>query len=143
MAHPRCFSRRVAIAMVLALGASAFVNLPAFAQLADPLPSWNDGATKQSITAFMARITQPGGADYVQPVDRIAVFDNDGTLWSEQPMYVQIAFAIDRVKAMAPLHPEWKDQQPYKAALEGDAATLAATDPRDLADHGDVDSTPG
>ena len=80
------------------------------AQSGDPLPSWNDGATKKSITDFVARVTTPGGADFVPVAERIAVFDNDGTLWAEQPMYFQLAFAIYRVKRMAPQHPEWKDK---------------------------------
>ena len=92
----------------------------------DPLPSWNDGATKQAITEFVARVTRQGSPDFVPPAERIATFDNDGTLWVEHPMYVQLAFALDRVKAMAPMHPEWKDKQPFKAALEGDLKTLAA-----------------
>src|SRR5215218_1286062 len=96
------------------------------AQTDDSLPSWNDGATKQAITTFVARVTTQGGPDFVPVEQRIAVFDNDGTLWIEQPMYVQLAFALDRVKAMAPLHPEWKDQQPFKAVLEGDMATVSA-----------------
>ena len=91
----------------------------------DPLPSWNDGATKKAITDFVARVTVQGGADFVPPAERIAVFDNDGTLWLEQPMYVQLAFALDRVKALASQHPEWKDKQPFKAVLEGDMKALA------------------
>ena len=93
----------------------------------DPLPSWNDGASKQAITDFVARVTQQGGADFVPLAERIATFDNDGTLWVEHPMYTQLAFALDRVRAMAPQHPEWQDTQPFKAALEGDLATLAAS----------------
>ena len=91
------------------------------------LPSWNDGAAKQSILNFVADVTQEGSPDFVPPADRIATFDNDGTLWVEHPMYTQLAFALDRVKAMAPMHPEWKDTQPFKAALEGDMKTLAET----------------
>ena len=91
----------------------------------DALPSWNDGATKKAITDFVARVTVQGGADFVPPAERIAVFDNDGTLWLEQPMYVQLAFALDRVKALASQHPEWKDKQPFKAVLEGDMKALA------------------
>ena len=86
----------------------------------DPLPSWNDGATKQAILKFVADVTKEGGAYYVPPAERIAVFDNDGTLWSEQPMYFQLAFAIDRVKALAPWHPEWKQKEPFKSVLGGD-----------------------
>jgi hypothetical protein len=92
----------------------------------DPLPSWNRGPAKSAIVEFVHRVTSPGGKGFVTEENRIAVFDNDGTLWSEQPMYFQLAFAIDRVKALAPQHPEWKDKQPFKAALEGDLNTLFA-----------------
>jgi haloacid dehalogenase-like hydrolase len=86
----------------------------------DPLASWNDGATKKSILDFVARVTEPGGPDYVAPKERIATFDNDGTLWSERPYPFQIAFALDQVKAMAAHHPEWQDKEPFKSALAGD-----------------------
>jgi phosphoserine phosphatase len=99
----------------------------AFAQSSDLLPSWNDGTAKKAITDFVAKVTKEGGPDYVPIPERIAVFDNDGTLWSEQPMYVQMVFAFDRVKALAPQHPEWKEKQPFKAALEGDMKTLLAS----------------
>ena len=95
------------------------------------LPSWNDGATKQAILNFVAAVTREGSADFVPRAERIATFDNDGTLWVEHPMYTQLAFALDRVKALAPLHPEWKNTQPFKAALEGDMKTLA-----ELGEHG-------
>ncbi len=101
-------------------------------QALDPLPSWNDGASKQAIVEFVGKITRQGGPDFVAPAARVAVFDNDGTLWTEQPMYVQLAFALDRVKAMAPLHPEWKDKQPFKAVLDGDMKTLAESGERGL-----------
>ncbi|HSQ70959.1 MAG TPA: HAD family hydrolase [Rubrivivax sp.] len=100
---------------------------PAALAQSDPLPSWNDGAAKARIIAFVRAVTAVGSRDFVPPADRIAVFDNDGALWSEQPMYFQLAFAIDRVKALAPQHPEWKAKQPFKAALEGDLKTLAAS----------------
>jgi len=90
-----------------------------------PLPSWNEGPSKNAIVEFVARVTRQGGPDFVPPVERIAVFDNDGTLWSEQPIPVQLAFALDRVKAFAPQHPEWKDKQPFKAVLEGDMKALS------------------
>ena len=90
------------------------------AQAADPLPSWNDGSTKQSILSFVAKVTRQGSAEFVSPVERIATFDNDGTLWAEQPLYFQLAFAIDRVKALAPRNPEWKDKEPFKSLLAGD-----------------------
>src|SRR5712692_10402887 len=98
----------------------------------DPLPSWNDTSAKQAIVDFVGRVTKAGGPDFVAPAERIATFDNDGTLWVEQPMYVQMAFALDRVKALAPLHPEWKDAQPFKAVLEGDMKTLAEAGERGL-----------
>ncbi|WP_422001071.1 HAD family hydrolase [Reyranella sp.] len=104
---------------------------PAFAQ-ADPLPSWNDGAAKRSLLDFVARTTAPGGADFVAAPERIAVFDNDGTLWTEQPFYFQAAFAIDQAKAMAPQHPEWKDREPFRSVLAGDMAGLAATGEKGL-----------
>jgi phosphoserine phosphatase len=91
---------------------------------ADPLPSWNEGPAKQAITAFVSDVTDAAGPDFLPPARRIAVFDNDGTLWVEQPMYTQLAFVLDRVRALAPTHPEWKTEQPFKAALEGDMKTL-------------------
>jgi phosphoserine phosphatase len=97
-----------------------------------PLSSWNDGGPRRAILAFVERVTRKGGPDYVAPAARIAVFDNDGTLWSEQPMYVQLAFTIDRVKTLAPSHPEWKTTQPFKAVLAGDTEALASTGERGL-----------
>jgi phosphoglycolate phosphatase-like HAD superfamily hydrolase len=102
-----------------------FVPHVAFAQ-SDVLPSWNDGVAKKSITDFVTRVTKEGGPDFVAVPERIATFDNDGTLWTEHPYYFQLAFAIDRIKAMAPQHPEWKNKQPFKALLEGDKKALAA-----------------
>ncbi len=90
----------------------------------DPLPSWNDGQAKESIFTFVEKVTKEGSTDFIPVPERIAVFDNDGTLWAEQPMYFQLFFAFDRVKALAPQHPEWKDQQPYKAILKGDQQTV-------------------
>ena len=86
----------------------------AVAQAADPLPSWNDGDAKQAILSFVTAVTREDSSEFVASAERIATFDNDGTLWVEQPMYVQLAFAIDRVKALAPLHPEWKDKEPFR-----------------------------
>src|ERR1700722_13000239 len=94
---------------------------------ADPLPSWNDGAAKHAIVDFVAAVTNTGIPDFVPLPERIAVFDNDGTLWPEQPIYVQAAFALDRVRALAPLHPDWKDRQPFKAVLDNDLKGLAAS----------------
>jgi len=99
---------------------------------ADPLSSWNETAPKKAITAFVERVTQEGGSDFVPVPERIATFDNDGTLWSEQPMYFQLAFALDRVKTLAPQHPEWKDKEPFRSALVGDFKTLAAGGERAL-----------
>ena len=89
-----------------------------YAQGQAPLPSWNEGSTKQSIVDFVGGVTTVGGPDFVKPEERIAVFDNDGTLWSEQPFYFQVAFVLDRMKAMAPKHPEWKDNPLYAAVLD-------------------------
>ncbi len=104
----------------------------AWAQTPDPLPSWNDGTTKKSITDFVARVTTPGGPDFVPVEQRIATFDNDGTLWCEQPVYFQVAFAFDRVKALAPQHPEWRNKQPFKALLDKDPKALAAAGEKGL-----------
>ncbi len=93
---------------------------------ADPLASWNDGAAKRAIIELVEATTKPTSPRFVAPEARIAVFDNDGTLWSEKPSYFQLAFALDRVRALAPQHPEWKTTQPFKAALEGDMKALAA-----------------
>ena len=92
----------------------------------DPLPSWNDGPTKQSIVDFVTKVTKDGGPDFVKPEDRVATFDNDGTLWIEQPMYNQFVFALDEVKAQANEHPEWKDKEPFKSVLAGDMKAVAA-----------------
>jgi hypothetical protein len=96
----------------------------------DWLPSWNDGPTKSSIIEFVGRVTS--GRDFIPENQRIATFDNDGTLWVEQPMYVQLAFALDRVKALAPLNPGWKNKQPFKAVLDGNMKALIASGERGL-----------
>jgi phosphoglycolate phosphatase-like HAD superfamily hydrolase len=93
----------------------------------DPLPSWNAGASKSAIVEFVEAVTAEGGPDYVPPDERIATFDNDGTLWVEQPYYTQLAFAFGRVRALAPEHPEWREQQPFKAVLENDVEALKAS----------------
>ena len=109
----------------LALAVTAALVLATLAQAqSDPLPSWNDTAPKAAIVAFVERVTKEGSADFVPELERIAVFDNDGTLWVEHPMYTQLVFALDRVKATASSHPEWKHTQPFKAVLEGDMKTL-------------------
>ena len=98
----------------------------------DPLLSWNDTAPKKAIIAFVEKVTKQGSPDFVRPNERIATFDNDGTLWAEQPIYFQFAFAIDRVKALAPQHPEWKKQQPFAAVLSGDNKALLASGQKGL-----------
>ncbi len=90
------------------------------------LASWNDGPTKQAIVEFMQKVTDKSGPDFVPAAERIATFDNDGTLWPSHPIYTQLAFALDRIKALAPRHPEWKTQQPFKAVLDNDLEALAA-----------------
>jgi phosphoserine phosphatase len=116
--------------------AAALVGLLAFtvsiAQAADPLPSWNDGKTKQSIVAFVEKVTQPGSPDFVPVPERIAVFDNDGTLWAEQPLPVQLYFVLDRVKALSARHPEWKTKKPFASLLKGDVKTALAGGERAL-----------
>lgn len=100
-------------------------SLSAFAR-SDPLPSWNDGPSKKAIVDCVTEVTKEGSPGFVPPAERVAVFDNDGTLWCEQPVYVQLAFALDRVKAMAPQHPEWKDAEPFKSVLAGDVRSALA-----------------
>ena len=109
---------------LLALTLALVATLPSSAQA--PLPSWQDSAPKQAITAFVAKVTTKDSPDFVPPAQRIAVFDNDGTLWGEQPMYFQAFFAFDRVKALAPQHPEWKDKEPFASVLKGDLKTALA-----------------
>ncbi|MGY4404022.1 HAD family hydrolase [Bradyrhizobium sp. USDA 3315] len=124
-------SKRTLLIALLALPLSTLVPARALSQT-DPLRSWNDGAAKTAIVDFVARVTTQGGRDFVPPAERIATFDNDGTLWTEQPYYFQLAFALDQVKAMAPEHPDWKTRQPFRALLEGDSKALAATGEKGL-----------
>ena len=121
--------RRSVLGWLLAIALACAVPL---ARAQDPLPSWNDGHAKSRIVAFVAAVTDPAGRDFVPPAERIAVFDNDGTLWSEQPVYVQLAFAVDRVRALAPQHPQWKTQQPFQGVLEGDLKAAAAAGEKGL-----------
>ena len=105
----------------------AFTSSNARAQ--DPLPSWNDTAPKKAIVAFVEKVTKQGSPDFVPVPERIATFDNDGTLWCEKPLPVQLFFMLDRVKTLAPQHPEWKDQEPFASLLKGDVkAALAGGD---------------
>lgn len=123
---------RAAFAIVtLALSAIAYA---AQAPADDPLPSWREGATKEAIVEFVHRVTDPGGPSFVPEEKRVATFDNDGTLWVSHPIYTQFQFAFDRVKQLAPEHPEWKNEQPYKAILEGDRAFLEQLSPHDVVD---------
>jgi hypothetical protein len=115
----------LAVTAVLLFVASAYAQ-------SDPLPSWNDTASKAAIVSFVEKVTGQGSPDFIPEPERVAVFDNDGTLWVENPMYVQLAFALDRVKVLAPQHPEWKETQPFKAALEGDMKALAASGEKGL-----------
>ena len=110
---------------ILVATLTVLVAIPCTAQ--DLLPSWNDGPTKKAILEFVAAVTDEKGRDYVEPAERIATFDNDGTLWVEYPMYTQALFAFDRVKKLAPQHPEWKTQQPFKGVLEGDMKAVGAS----------------
>ena len=98
----------------------------------DPLPSWSDTAPKRAIVAFVEKVTKEGSADFVLPNERIATFDNDGTLWCEQPFYFQLAFAIDRVKELAPKHPEWKAKEPFASLLKGDMKGVMAAGEKGL-----------
>jgi len=93
----------------------------------EALPSWREGAARNAIVGFVARVSDGGSADFVPEAERIAVFDNDGCLWAERPVYFQLIYAMDRVRAMAPDHPEWRETQPFKAVLEGDTEALTAS----------------
>ena len=110
----------------------AFTLLVTKSRAADPLPSWNDTAPKQAITAFVGKVTKEGSPDFVPPAERIAVFDNDGCLWAEQPMYFQALFIFDRIKQLAPQHPEWKEKEPFASVLKGDLKTALAGGERAL-----------
>jgi phosphoglycolate phosphatase-like HAD superfamily hydrolase len=122
---------RQKLAMAVAF-LSALTFTATVARAADPLPSWNDGPAKQSIITFVEKVTKPGSPDFVPVPERIAVFDNDGTLWSEQPMYFQLFFVFDRIKALAPQHPEWKDKEPFASVLKGDVKSALAGGERAL-----------
>ncbi len=127
---------RLSTGILLATGlmlAAALTGSAAEAEQAgDPLPTWKDGAAKQAILDFIRVTTDQASPDFVTPAQRIVTFDNDGTLWVEHPIYTQLAFALDRVKALAPQHPEWKDEQPFKAVLDNDFQALAAAGEKGL-----------
>ena len=117
---------KLALLSVLTLVFASICGDLAIAQTTDALLSWNDGNAKQSILEFVKKVTTPSSPDFVPPAERIATFDNDGTLWPSHPMYTQLAFALDRIKALAPEHPEWKTKQPFTAVLDNDLKALAA-----------------
>ncbi len=124
-------SRRAFFVLLLA----ATLQTPAgevSAQTSDPLPSWNESAAKKAIVNFVSRVTAQGTPDFVPERERIATFDNDGTLWAEQPFYFQVAFALDEVKRLAPKHPEWKNKQPFKGLLDGDMKAVLASGEKGL-----------
>ena len=142
----QCTDRRIIVAVVVAAVVAATTGCrrepeardvstkePSVASEAT-LVSWNDGQGRKAVVDFVSRVTQDGGPDFVPAAARIATFDNDGTLWVEQPMYVQLAFVLDRVKALAPQHPNWPQTQPFKAVLDGDAKALAATGEHGIAE---------
>jgi len=123
------FSRRALLSALASLPAlSMFLPVPATARRAasDPLRSWNNTASKKAILDFVERVTKRGSPDFTPEDERIAAFDNDGTLWAEQPMYFQLLFALDRVKALAPQHPEWKEKEPFASLLRGDVKSVLA-----------------
>jgi len=116
-----CIHNLVATALFCVL---AFTTT--LAESADPLPSWNEGIAKQSIQDFVVKVTTKGSKEFVPPAERIATFDNDGTLWVEQPLYFQLEFAFDRIRELAPAHPEWKEKEPFKSVLAGDLKSAFA-----------------
>lgn len=118
----------------ISLVAVALACTAAVAGSQDPLPSWSDGPAKKAIMAFVGDVTREGLPNYVKPAERIATFDNDGTLWAEQPMYFQFLFALDRVKALAPNHPEWKDKEPFASLLKGDMRGALAGGEKSIAE---------
>jgi phosphoglycolate phosphatase-like HAD superfamily hydrolase len=113
-------------ALIMAMTVALFHAMSHARAADDSLPSWNDTAPKKAIVAFVEKVTKEGSPDFVPPNERIATFDNDGTLWAEQPMYFQFLFAMDRIKALAPQHPEWKDKEPFASLLKGDVRGLLA-----------------
>jgi phosphoglycolate phosphatase-like HAD superfamily hydrolase len=116
-----------ALALLCVLSATAYAQAPA-----DPLPSWNDGPAKQAIIKFVAATTTAGSAEFVANGNRFATFDQDGTLWVEQPIYSQVVFSLDRVVELAPQHPEWKTVEPFKSVIAGDRAAIAKFTTKDL-----------
>ncbi len=129
----RLISRRHWLAAAALSGLlAACAPMPGALPAGDPLPSWNEGANKQRIVDFVKGVSTEGSKDFVPPPERIAVFDNDGTLWIEYPLYTQFVFVLDRIKAMAPQHPEWKDKEPYKSLMAGDMKGVMASGEKGL-----------
>ncbi|MFO1144335.1 MAG: HAD family hydrolase [Amaricoccus sp.] len=131
MSDPLHLTRRSLLGGIAASALLPALPLPAFAQ-GDPLPSWNETPTRRAILDLVAAVTTEGGPGYVRPEDRIATFDQDGTTWVEQPMYAQGLFAFDRLAEIAPHHPEWKGEEPFKAILTGDHAAMAKLTEKEL-----------
>ena len=128
------------VVVTAALTNFAWAADPAKSLKADPLASWNEGSAKKAIVDFVAKATKKGSPDFVPTAERIAVFDNDGTLWAEQPMPFQAFFMLDRVKALAPQHPEWQTQEPFASLLKGDMKAALAGGERAVVPvtHGDT-----
>lgn len=126
--------RRSRIHAIIAAAACGVLSSAVVWAADDPLPSWNEGPVKTAIAEFVGRVTKEGAPEFIPPAERIATFDNDGTLWAEQPIYFQVQFALDRVKTLAPKHPEWKEKQPFKALLAGDKKAFAAGGDKALLD---------
>jgi len=121
--------RQLSIILLTALG---LASVTAIVGAQDTLPSWNDGAAKKAIVTFVAEVTTKGSTNYIPPAERIATFDNDGTLWAEQPMYFQFFFGLDQVRVLAPQHPEWKNKEPFASLLRGDMKSVFAGGERAL-----------
>jgi hypothetical protein len=133
MRKPGIFAlSRRAVLQGAVYGLAALAVASPLAAADDPLPSWNAGAAKTAIVDFVTAVTAKDGPEFVPPEERIAVFDNDGTLWVEQPLYTQLAFALDRVKVLAPQHPEWREREPFRAAMAGDIKAVAASGEKGL-----------
>ncbi len=126
--------RRWLAAAALSFALAACAPLPGAVSGSDPLPAWNDGPAKQRIVDFVKAVATEGGKDYVVPAERIAVFDNDGTLWLEYPMYTQFKFVLERIRALAPQHPQWQDKEPFKSAIAGDLRGVMAGGEKALAE---------
>ncbi|NNJ63999.1 MAG: haloacid dehalogenase-like hydrolase, partial [Xanthomonadales bacterium] len=127
--QPFAFFRRLFVFLAVALLLTACASAPRPEVPApQPLPAWNDGPSRQAILDFVDAVTDPDGPGYVAPSERVAVFDNDGTLWAEKPLYFQMMFVLDRIRAMADQHPEWREQEPFRAVLEDDLEAQRSMD---------------